>query len=53
MKHKAAVAEQVLEIAREGYGEAPYGACGAAPLGLYLEAQTLLDEKAKRLVNLI
>lgn len=41
MKLKAAVAEQILEIAKEGYGVALYGACGTALLGLYLEAQTL------------
>jgi hypothetical protein len=52
-KHKAAVAELILKIAREAYGEAPYGSCGTALLGLYLEAQTLPGDKAKRLVYLI
>ena len=52
-KRKAAVAEQILEIAKEAYGEAPYGACGTALFGLYLEAQTLPGDKATRLVYLI
>jgi len=53
MKLKAAVAEQILEIAKEAYGEAPHSACGAALFGLYLEAQTLPGDKATRLVYLI
>ena len=52
-KRKAVVAELILKIARDTYGEAPYGACGTALLGLYLEAQTLPGDKAKRLVYLI
>jgi hypothetical protein len=50
---KAVVAEQILEIAKEAYGEAPYGACGTALFGLYLEAQALPGDKATRLVYLI
>lgn len=33
--------------------EPPDGSCGVALVGLYLEAQTLPGEKAKRLVHLI
>ena len=52
-KQKAAVAEELLKAAKEGYAYAPYGSCGVALVGLYLEAQTLPSEKAKRLVCLI
>ena len=51
--HKAAIAQQVLKTAKEGYAYAPNGACGVALVGLYLEAQTLHGAKANRLVHLI
>ena len=53
MQHKADVAKQVLKFARESYGHSPHGACGVALVGLYLEAQTLAGDKARRLVDLI
>jgi hypothetical protein len=53
LTHKAAVAEELAKAAKEGYAYAPYGSCGVALVGLYLEAQTISGEKAKRLVCLI
>ena len=53
LKHKAAVAQEILKTAKEGYPHAPYGSCGVALVGLYLEAQTLPGDKATRLVYLI
>jgi hypothetical protein len=50
---KALVAKQTLQTAQDGYEYAPYGSCGVALVGLYLEAQSLPTEKAKRLVFLI
>jgi hypothetical protein len=53
LKHKAAIAQEILKTAKEGYPHAPYGSCGVALVGLYLEAQTLPGDKATRLVYLI
>ena len=50
---KATVAQEVLKMAKEAYGYAPYGSCGVALVGLCLEAQTLNSDKAKRLLHLI
>jgi hypothetical protein len=50
---KALVAKQTLQLAKDAYQYAPYGSCGVALVGLYLEAQSLPAEKAKRLVFLI
>ena len=52
-QHKAAIAEQVLRVAKEGYEAEPVAAYGVALVGLWLEAQTLPGEKAERLVHLI
>jgi hypothetical protein len=53
MKHKAEVAQEVLKTAEEGYPHAPSSSCGVALVALYLEAQTLPGDNAKRLVYLI
>ena len=53
LKEKVAVAQELLKTAKQGYAYAPYGSCGVALVGLYLEAQTLPGDKAKRLVHLI
>ena len=42
---KVAVARQLLQAAEELFFIGPEGACGAALLSLYLEAQTLPDAK--------
>lgn len=51
--HKSAVAHHVLTTAKEAYALAPYSSSGVALVGLYLEAQTLQGNKAKRLVDLL
>jgi hypothetical protein len=53
LKHKAAVVNVLSKTAKEGYAQVPHGSCGVALVGLYLEAQTLRGEKARRLVHLI
>lgn len=53
LEHKAAVVKLLSKAAKEGYAQVPHGSCGVALVGLYLEAQTLPGEKAKRLVHLI
>jgi hypothetical protein len=53
LKHKASIVKVLSKAAKEGYLQAPHGSCGVALVGLYLEAQTLSGEKAKRLVHLI
>ena len=53
VQRKALVAKQTLQSAKDAYEYAPHGSCGVALVGLYLEAQSLPAEKAKRLVCLI
>jgi hypothetical protein len=53
LEHKSAVASYVLKTAKEAYAHAPYSSSGVALVGLYLEAQTLRGNKAKRLVHLL
>lgn len=53
VERKALVAKQTLQMAKDAYPFAPYGSCGVALVGLYLEAQSLPTDKAKRLVYLI
>lgn len=53
LQRKALVAKQTLQLAKDAYEYAPYGSCGVALVGLYVEAQSLPTEKAKRLVSLI
>jgi hypothetical protein len=53
LEHKVAVANYVLKTAKEAYAHAPYSSSGVALVGLYLEAQTLRGNKAKRLVHLL
>jgi hypothetical protein len=53
VQRKALVAKQTLQMAKDAYPFAPCGSCGVALVGLYLEAQSLSSDKAKRLVYLI
>ena len=47
---KNTVSRQLLRATQELYREDPNWACGAGLLSLYLEAQTLSSESAKRMV---
>ena len=53
LQRKSVVAKQTREMAKDAYEFAPYGACGVALISLYLEAQTMRGDRAKRLVCLI
>lgn len=50
---KLAMAKQLMDMAREGLREIPYGSYGGALLSLYLEAQTLPGPQAQALVETI
>jgi hypothetical protein len=48
---KAAAAKQLLKMGKEAFGVNQRGACGVGLLSIYLEAQTLPGDQAKRLVS--
>jgi hypothetical protein len=52
-EEKNAVAQELMRAAEEFFFVDRDGACGAALLSLYLEAQTLPGEHAKRMISRI
>jgi hypothetical protein len=53
VEDKVAISQQLLQAAEELFCINRDGACGAGLLSLYLEAQTLLGEQAKRMISSI